>query len=241
MTLDSTNIIEETNRSGAPQIGFIKRVQAGKKLGVFASSFNPPTLAHVELIRRAANTFALDEILALAGSANADKMAYECSLNDRLAMLSLTFAAEPRVSVGLSSHAFYVDMIDGLERAYPGGADLHFIVGFDTFERVLDAEHRYTERYHRKFAGRTGALNYLFAHSRLIVARRAGEGLSSVMHLVEHEASVPRDRVLYLDFPADLGDLSATEARKRCREGKPLHDIVPGPVEDYIREHALYT
>ena len=240
MTLAYTNIIEETNRSGAPQIDFIKRDQAGKKLGVFASSFNPPTLAHVELIRLAARSFELDEILALAGSANADKLAYECSLDDRLAMLSLTFAAEPRVSVGLSSHAFYVDMIDALELAYPGGADLHFIVGFDTFERVLDAEGRYTERYHRKFAGRTEALNYLFAHSSLIVAGRAGAGLSSVIHLVEQEPSVPRDRVLYLDFPADLGELSATEARKRCREGKPLHEIVPPAVEAYIQEHHLY-
>jgi nicotinate (nicotinamide) nucleotide adenylyltransferase len=224
-----------------PQIEFIKRVHAGKKLGVFASSFNPPTLAHVELIRRAARTFALDEILALAGSANADKLAYECSLDDRLAMLSLTFAAEPGVSVGLSSHAFYVDMIDALDRAYTEGTDLHFIVGFDTFERVLDAEDRYTERYYRRFAGRVEALHYLFGHSSFIVAGRAGAGLSSVMHLVEHEPAVRRDRVLYLDFPADLGELSATEARKRCRDGKPLHDIVPGPVENYIREHALYA
>ena len=234
-------IIGDVDTSGDPHIRIIKCAPAAsRRLGIFASSFNPTTLAHVELIHRAAKEFALDEVLALAGKTNADKLDYQCPLEDRLMMLALAFAADSTVSIGLSSHAFYVDMVDAVRRVSLPQADLHFIVGFDTFERLLDAEDRYTERYHRKFAGRTEALNYLFAHSRLIVAGRAGASLSSVMHLVEQEPAVPRDRIFYLDFPADLGELSATEARKRSREGKPLHEIVPPAVEEYIREHHLY-
>lgn len=235
-------IIEDVDPTGEPHIEIVERAKAtGPRLGVFASSFNPPTIAHVELIQRAAEAFSLDEILALAGKTNADKLDYECSLEDRLAMLTLTFAAEPRVSIGLSSHAFYVDMIDALEHAYPAQTDLHFIVGFDTFERVLDAEDRYAKRYCREFRSRLEALEYLFARSHFIVAGRAGAGSHNVRLLVEREPAVPPDRVLYLDFPADLGELSATEVRKRRRDGRLIKGLVPATVEDYIREHGLYA
>jgi nicotinic acid mononucleotide adenylyltransferase len=184
VTFDLANIVNRPDADGAPRIEIIKRVPVGRRLGVFASSFNPTTIAHVELIRRAAKDFSLDEILALAGKTNADKLDYECSLEDRLSMLVLTFAAEPRMSIGLSTHAFYVDMIDALQRSYPAETDLHFIVGFDTFERVLDVKDLYSGRYHRRFKGRIEALKYLFAHSSLIVAGRAGAGSQSVKNLL---------------------------------------------------------
>ena len=102
-------------------------------------------------------------------------------------MLRLTFASEPRVSIGVSSHAFYVDMIEAIGREYPGQTDLHFIVGFDTFERVIDREDRYTARYHRSFSDRISALKYLFARSKFIVAARAGAGREAVEQLLEIE------------------------------------------------------
>jgi nicotinamide-nucleotide adenylyltransferase len=243
----SEDRIEEKNDSagpkGEPRIDIVKRAQAtGPRLGVFASSFNPPTIAHIELIRRAAEAFSLDESLALAGKTNADKLEYECSLADRLAMLKLAFEfADSHTSIGLSSHAFYVDMIDALERACSPQTDLHFIVGFDTFERVLDPANRYTARYHRKFSDRVEALEYLFAHSSFIVAGRAGAGLDSVRLLVEREPAVPFERVLYLDFPADLGELSATEVRNRRRAGQPIGGLVPAAVELYVIQQGLYA
>jgi nicotinate (nicotinamide) nucleotide adenylyltransferase len=239
---DLSEAIDRVSVDGPPRIELIKRASVkGGKLGVFASSFNPVTIAHVELMRRAAEAFSLDETLALAGIANADKLQYECSLEDRLAMLALTFVEDPRVSVGVSSHAFYVDMLDPLQSAYSSETDLHFIVGFDTFERVLDPEDRYTSRYHRQFSSRVEALTYLFARSRFIVAGRAGAGLTNVIALVEREPAVPPDRVSYLDFPENLGDVSATEVRRRCREGRPIAELVPAAVDKYIRQRGFYT
>ena len=233
--------IERVRQSTEPRIEIIKRaVTLGGRLGVFASSFNPPTIAHVELIRRSTEAFLVDETLALAGQTNADKLSYECSLEDRIAMMELTFADDARTSIGLSSHAFYVDMVDALRRIYPPQTDLHFIVGFDTFERVLDSENRYEKKYYREFGGRIEALEYLFARSSFIAAARAGAGLDSVRLLVEREPVVPRDRVLYLDFPPDLGELSSTEARNRCRAGESITGLVPGAVEQFITQHATY-
>ena len=235
-------IIERLDTTGKPAIAPIRRAQiTGPRLGIFASSFNPPTTAHVELIKRAAETFSLDEVLALAGKANADKTTYGCPLDDRIAMLELAFAEQDYVSIGLSSHAFYVDIIEALERDYPDRTDLHFIVGFDTFERVLDFEDKYSKRFHRLFKERIEALSYLFARSTFIVANRAGAGSESIKGLLSREQAVPPDRVKYLDFPGDLGDQSASEVRRRRHEGLAIKGLVPAAVENYIKDHGIYV
>jgi len=234
-------IIGRLDPSGEPRVEIIKRAETtGPRLGVFASSFNPPTIAHVQLIRRAAEAFSLDQALALVGKTNADKIDYECSLEDRLAMLMLAFDDEGGVSIGLSSHAFYVDMIDALGLVYEPQTYIHFIVGFDTFERVLDFEDRYTERYYRNFADRREALDYLFARGSFIVAGRAGAGLHSVRSLLKREPAVASEKMSYLDFPSDLGDVSATEVRKLRRRGLSIKGLVPAAVERYVQGHGLY-
>ena len=233
-------MIERMDVEGPPRIELIKRAKrSGPRVGIFASSFNPTTSAHVELMRRAIEACSLDEMIALAGLANADKTSYECPLEDRLEMLALTFADDARTSIGLSSHAFYVDMIDALRRDYPK-SDLHFVVGFDTFERVLDPKDRYTERYHRRFSDRSEALDYLLSRSRFVVAARQGAGHKEIQALLENEPERFRGRVSYLDFPSDLGERSATEVRNLLRAGQRVARLVPEAVEQYIQERGLY-
>ena len=234
-------LIRRIEGAGEPCVEVVSQAQqAGLRLGVLAASFNPVTNAHVELIRRAAEAFSLDETLALAGITNADKTGYECSLEDRLTMLELALADDSRVSIGLSSHAFYVDMIEALDRVCAPGTDLHFVVGFDTFERVLDRDDRYTRRYHRRFSDRAEALQHLFSRSRLIVAARAGGGLGELRALIEREPAEIGARILFLDFPSELGDRSATEVRTRAAKGLPIAGLVPESVERYIGERELY-
>ena len=154
-------------------------------------------------------------------------------------MLALALAGDRRTSIGLSSHAFYVDMIKALERTHPQ-SDLHFVLGFDTFERVLDLEDRYTAKYHNRFSDRTEALEYLLSRSRLVVASRAGAGREEVRALLENVPATFAGRVLYLDFPADLGERSSTEVRNRVRAGQSISGLVPEAVERYIKERELY-
>ena len=234
-------IIERAQTEGEPHIEFIKRAEAGgPRLGVFAASFNPITIAHIELMRRAASQFSLDETIALAGMANADKDRYECPLEERLGMLALTFADDASVSLGLSSHAYYVDMLAALRRAYPPETYLHFIVGFDTFERVLDRDERYTKKYFHRFGSRADAIEHLIRGSRFIVAGRAGAGYEDVRALIGREQAELGGRVLYLDFPSDLGERSATEVRSLARAGQSITGLVPPTVEAYIYERGLY-
>lgn len=234
------HIIERVSASREPSVEFIRHAQkTGSRIGVFASSFNPTTIAHVELIRLASAPFSLDETIALAGAANADKTGYECSLEDRLTMLTLALEADERASIGLSSHAYFVDMAEALLRVCPPETDLHFIIGFDTFERVLDLEDRYTARYHRRFSNRREAIGWLLARCRLIVAPRAGFGEREIRALTERE-NFAADRVLFLAASSELGERSATEVRARVRAGESISGLVPQAVKRYIQEKGLY-
>jgi nicotinate-nucleotide adenylyltransferase len=233
-------IISRANPRGEPHVEIIKPADpGGPRLGVFASSFNPITVAHLELMRRARAEFSLDEMLAVAGRANADKRHYDCSLEDRLQMLMLAVTDEAGMAIGLSSHAFYVDMLEALAGCFPQ-SDLHFVVGFDTFERVLDREGRYTAKFHRRFSDRRAALQYLFSQCRFVVAGRAGAGRHEVSALLADEPAQFSERILYLDFPADLGERSASEVRERVRAGQTVRGFVPPAVEAYIAAHGLY-
>jgi nicotinate (nicotinamide) nucleotide adenylyltransferase len=240
--LQMKDVINSAKRGDQPTIQFIKRISANsRQLGVFASSFNPITTAHLELMRRAKEQFSLDEILALAGMANADKSQYECSLEDRLLMLELALQDTPQTSLGLSSHAFFVDILDALATAYDSQTELHFIVGFDTFERVLDSEDKYTKLYYRNFTARNDSLEFLLGRSRFIVAGRAGAKHREVDQLAAQLPVTLSERILYLDFPDNLAEQSATEARSRLRQGLSIKEFVPDRVARYIQKRGLYV
>lgn len=234
--------IARIQASSEPLIEFLRRAEGpSSRVGVFASSFNPITCAHVALIERAAREIKLHETLALAGVSNADKASYECSLEDRLAMLLSALKHDPRMSVGISSHAYFVDVIAALEPIYPSGAQFFFIVGFDTFERVLDRNNLYTRRYHRGFPDRVSALKFLLEHACLVVAGRAGSTQRDLASLLKDEPREIAANVLYLDLPSDIAARSATEVRERVRRGQPIEGLVPPSVESYIAERNIYT
>ena len=48
-----------------------------------------------------------------------------------------------------------------------------------------------------------------------------------------------RQRTHWLDVP--LLAISASDLRRRVRQGLPLRYLVPPPVEAYIRQHQLYS
>ena len=241
--------IKDLESSPGPEIKIIKRAgYTGFNLGIFASSFNPVTNAHIELIKAAVERFALDEVLALAGTSNADKDGYECPLIDRIEMLSVALVGLPRISIGLTSTAFFVDMIAALDSVYPFETSYSFIVGLDTFVRVLDRDGKYVARYYTRFQHRNAALKYLLERARLIVAERGPLGESGFIELLEAERSATQEaddslseRVRFMSFPSDFSERSATEVRERLRSGIGIGRLVPRPVVDYISAHGLYS
>jgi nicotinate (nicotinamide) nucleotide adenylyltransferase len=243
-----SELIKRLEDAREPRILLVKTAgPPNQRLGVFASSFNPPTVAHSGLINAAREQFSLDEILTLVTIQNADKSSYDSALADRVSMMREAFGSSETISIGLCSHAFFVDMIDALDRLYSPAPDLHFILGFDTFERVIDPAGSYLERYHRSFPDSGTALQFLLDRASLIVAGRGSSGRRQFDDVVSSQParlSVDRrlvlERVHYLATPAELADRSASEVRALVGSGQSIEGLVPPSVARYIEKKGLY-
>ncbi len=209
------------------------------RLGVFSASFNPPTRAHGEIVARARERFHLDEIALLLTLTNADKRAYEAPLEDRAAMLVAAFEDDPDMAIGLASHPFFADLLLPLRSSYES-AEIFFLVGSDTLERILDREGRYLGRYYKPYSDRIAVLEDLFSASRLIVAPRGGLTCSDLERLFDRESARFRERVQCLELPEEVKTISATEVRRRLRAGEPIAGLVPEAVARYLSASGLY-
>jgi nicotinate-nucleotide adenylyltransferase len=224
----------------APTIAWIRRMsRPPARLGVFPASFNPLTRAHVEIIARARARFHLEGIALLPGLTNADKRAYDAPLEDRTAMVLMAFASDPTIAIGVASHPFFADLILPLRREYTT-SEIFFIVGSDTFERVLDREGRYLGRYYTPYSDRRAVLEDLFSESHMIVVARGAFPCSAVERLLDEEAAWFRSRIACMELPEEVRGISATDVRRRLRAGESIAALVPEVVERYIRMTGLY-
>lgn len=238
------NIITKLVNAESPTIEVIRRsgetIKVGGRLGVFPASFNPLTVAHAAIVAGARKSFRLDEVLLLPGITNADKREYEASLEDRVAMLLAAFEADPTISIGVASHAFFVDLALAVGQVYDA-PDLYFIAGSDTLARTLDRDGRYYRRYFKPYPDRLEALEDLFSQSRFIVAARGEFTREDLDKLFVGEERKFLDRVDYLDLSEDARRISATDVRNRVRAGLPITALVPEVVARYLEARRLYS
>ncbi len=136
------------------------------RLGIFPASFNPPTRAHLALIKEAKKQGHLDEILILLDIQAMDKDPVGAAFEDRLAMLRKAFGRDPKVSIGLSNRGLFLEKIKPLRTYYPAPISFSFIVGFDTILRVMDKKY---------YPNRKRSLDELLSQSRFLAANRGDQ------------------------------------------------------------------
>jgi nicotinate (nicotinamide) nucleotide adenylyltransferase len=252
------DVIQQISDQGYPKIQYILKANqgipvSGEKLGVFSASFNPPTVAHVEMVRRAQQTFHLNEILLLVSPKNADKTHYEATLEERLWMLLQIYGerTEDRgsriadrfpVSIGVSSHPYFSDMAQAVQSNYPAGTALYFIVGYDTLERILDKDSKYYPRYYKTYQTREESLRDLFTVTQFIVIGRGEYDQDALKKLLERDiASEYLSKIHYLTLPDPYPSISATEVRNRLKYNSSIERLVPPEVKSYLEETGLYS
>jgi len=202
------------------------------RLGIFPASFNPPTMAHLALIREAKKISHLDEILLLLDVRAMDKGHGEAKFEDRLQMVKMVFQKDPEISIGLSNRGRFLEKLKPLRDLYPPPVQSVFIVGFDTILRVLD------KKYYRN---RTRALDQLFEQCRFLVANRGPQEREAFLKLFHHrENNRYRDKVSFFALSSKFSTLSSTMVRERISQGRPVGKRVPASALRFIREKGLY-
>jgi nicotinate-nucleotide adenylyltransferase len=211
-------------------------------VAVLGGSFNPIHYGHLLLADEVLEVLGLDRVLFVPAAAPPHKPAAQLApAADRFEMVRLAIAGQPRFAVSdlelRRSGPSYT--VDTLQELAAGGDALSLVIGSETFLDLL------TWREPRRVA----------SQARLVVIPRAGsafdpEGAAAqkvlreiggtpggFVHAGAGAALPPRGVVI---VHATSLPLSASELRRRVREGRSLAFRMPPAVIDYVRAHGLY-
>ena len=222
------------------------------RIAFFGGSFDPPHLGHLTIARAAASRLALDYVLmAPVGTQPLKSELKPASFPDRLAMVELAVAQEPKLVVSLADAPrvdgkpnYTVDTLGQLKTSLGSGDTLFFLLGADSFLSL--------KQWHR-----AGDLLQL---AQFIVAGRPGFAIDDIGAVLPAgwvlsnkgaESGATAELITYdverngahssLHLLADLNeDISATEIRAALASDQKAQSVLPAPVVDYIRAHHLY-
>jgi nicotinate-nucleotide adenylyltransferase len=197
-----------------------------QSLGILGGTFDPPHYGHLVLAENARAQLHLDRVLLVPAGQQPLKRDRDITpARHRAAMVEAAIAgnadfALSRVDLDRPGPHYTTDTLALLREKYPK-ADLFFLIGSDSLAQ-LGAWH--------DPAG-------ILQRAWLAVMLRPGWEAD----LDELARTVPgiRERLTWLDAPCL--DISATDLRRRARQGLPLRYLLPPAVEVYVRKYRLYT
>jgi len=197
------------------------------RFGVLGGSFDPPHYGHLALAETARVQLQLARVLFVPAGEPPHKTDVDLSpIAKRVALVQAAIAdngsfALSRVDVDRAGPHYTVDMLRLLRTEFPQVTDWFLLLGEDSLHDFLSWR----------------APEEILELAELAVMRRP-EKPAPLETLQERLPTLER-RLTWLDVPPL--HLSATELRRRVREGLPLRYLFPLPVEVLIRKHQLYT
>jgi len=222
-------ILEGLDPDSSPKAVIIDPAQnlRSGRVGIISGAFNPPTLAHVELARRAKEGFKLDRILFTMSRITIDKEKVEgILLEDRMLLLSLMAKELGWASVAAVNKGLYFEQARAFRSLLGNKARLFFVVGMDKVIQIFDP---------RYYQDRDTALKGLFTEVQLIAGNRGPLAEKELKEfLSKKENQVYEDRVYPLTLPEGLKDLTSTELRTRIANGEAVQDQLPDVVENFV-------
>lgn len=197
------------------------------KIGIFGGSFDPIHTGHLVLAEHVREAARLDRVILLPAYESPFKVGMSGADGaQRLKMTQL--AAESNDHFEVSSFdvdqgkvSYSVDLMAQIQQMYPDDR-LYFIAGTDSFLGI------------EKWMGAPELLSkYGFA-----VGTRPGYRDDELSAHAQHIREKYNAEVILVNIPKV--DISSTDIRKRCREGRSIRYLVPEKVEDHIYQNGLY-
>ncbi len=203
------------------------------RVGILSGSFNPLTLAHIELARRAKQNFKIDHILFTVGRVIIDKEGVEgLSLEDRLLLLSLIAVEEGSTSVAVVNRGLYFEHAKAFRSLLGSKSKIFFVVGMDKVMQIFEP---------RYYQDRNAALQCLFTEAQLVAADRSSWGREDLKQLLAREENRPyEDRIFSLTLPEEFRGLSSSELRTVIAKGGSVAGQLPKVVGKFIAVSGAY-
>lgn len=204
------------------------------KIIVFPGSFNPPTIAHLALLRQAwqfAGVHGPMYIYAALSTHITDKERVQRpSLLDRIALLETVLRNHVRhTGIMLFNRGLYVEQAEAVQKTFPEVTKLYFLIGFDKIEQIFDP---------RYYEDRDQALDELFELADFLVAPRGESGPEELNALLNRpENRQYAGHVHALPLSATYRTISSTNVR----QGLLAHEQeVPSEVRRFMQETHVY-
>ena len=193
------------------------------KLCVLQGTFNPIHNAHLAMANYTKKTYSYDSILFIPAYKPPHKDFDDDFANHRFQMVKLAVSGES--SFGISNIEFqnekfsytYITITE-LYKRYKIEGKIGFIIGFDAFREI-------TEWFE-------------------------ADKLKELVHFIvfPREGEIDKDRLALLHYKGykfsvaamQPIDISSTRIRERLVEGKPVGNLVPPVVLEYINKNGLY-
>ncbi|GAC1645016.1 MAG: hypothetical protein NVS4B12_10690 [Ktedonobacteraceae bacterium] len=228
-------MLDQLNPAAEPQALLVSgSPQPHANIVVFPGSFNPPTNAHIALLKQAA-LFAHAHLPAFLYAAVSKRtvnkeMVERPTLLDRIDLLETVLHQHVQnTGIILFNRGLYVEQARAIRTSFPNVERLFFLVGFDKIVQIFDP---------RYYKNRDASLVALFHLAELLVAPRGNEGeqeLHALLHRPENERFAHYVHLL----PLEVQYRNMSSTRIRQGDAKSLHDV-PREVQQFMRETHVY-
>jgi nicotinic acid mononucleotide adenylyltransferase len=201
---------------------------------VFPGSFNPPTMAHIALLKQA-RAFGVHESMTLYAAFSkrtVDKEAVERPLLlDRIVLLDdILHKRLPHAGILLFNRGLYVEQAEAIHHSFLRVQRILFLLGFDKIVQILDP-HYYQDR--------DASLFELFKRAELLVAPRGNAGEKELAELLHQPQNQRFAHFIHLlPFNATYRNVSSTSVRQGARGSV---SEVPQEVRLFMRETRAYA
>jgi len=196
-------------------------------IGVMGGTFDPIHNGHLAVAEEVRSRLDLSMLLFVPAGQPWLKMDNPVSpAEHRVRMVRLAIADKPHLKLSTmeverSGATYTVDTMAELQSQFGAENDLFFILGWDNLAELPQWKEP----------------SRLITLCHLVAVPRPGYPRPDLKAL---EALIPglSQRVILMDKPEM--DISASEIRDRVAQGLSISHLVPGPVDEYIRQHKLY-
>ena len=189
-----------------------------QRIGVFGGTFDPPHVGHLVTAVNVRFELDLDLMILMVANVPWQKVGTRSitPAPDRLAMVRAAVDSVPCLVAGdheirSGGHSYTADTLSALADEFPG-AELFTVVGDDAAAGI----HSWARAAE------------VIERSRLVVVDRPGEPVRLDPEIDWIRVEVPRL------------DVSSTDLRERCRDGRPLDYLVTDDVKAVIVDRDLY-
>ncbi len=201
---------------------------------VLPGSFNPPTGAHIALLKEAYTYIRQHRSIHLYAAftkRTVNKESVERPLLlDRVMLLQQVLRRLPHTGILLLNRGLYVEQAQAIHQTFPAVHQLFFLMGYDKIVQVFDP-HYYEDR--------DASLRKLFSLAQLLVVPRGNAGNQEIEALLQQAQNQQFAQFVHpLPFSHAYRDVSST----RVREQEQLGGLdTPREVKAFMRRTRAYA